>query len=170
MIEPDYFVEHDVVVRRASGGVILATVVGVGLIVGLLDVGLSSFVISVSHTEQGLCGGLGIPCTSLSLDRVDDLSGLKLPGGTEVTRAYYNHTTTSTEFWASVRLPPHASVALDQYQPYGTPSIAAEVAWARQMHTLVSLGESDGDTVQSVISGVDSAGNRELFLSFSTGR
>jgi len=169
MTNLDFLIEQDVTVRRTTGGVILAIIITVGLIMGLLGVGLTGFIVSVSHTEQGLCGSLGIPCTSLSLSRVDDLSELNLPAGSEVTGGYYSHTTGSTKFWASVRLPPHASVALDEYQPYGTPAIPAELAWARRMHSVISLGESDGDTVHSVISGVDSVGNRELFLSFTSG-
>jgi hypothetical protein len=165
----ELFIEEDVVVRRTSGGVILAVLIVAGLVVGLLGVAVTAFVVSVSHTEQGLCGGLGVPCTTLSTERVADLSGLSLPPGTTVTGAYYNHTSTSTIFWASVQLPAHASVSLDAYQPYGTPTLAAERDWARRMHTLVSLGSSDGNTVRSVISAVDRAGHRELFLSFSTG-
>lgn len=165
----DFFVEQDVVVRRTSGGVILAVLIAAGLFVGLLGVGLTSFIVSVSHTEQGLCGGSGVPCTSLSAERVSDLSGLRLPAGTEVTGAYYNHTSKSTNFWATVQLPLHTSVHLDAYQPYGTPTLAAELDWAKRMHTLVYLGKSNGNTVHSLITGVDRSGHRELFLSFSSG-
>lgn len=166
--EPAQFVEEDVVVRRTAGGVILAILFAAGLVVGLLGVGLTAFVVSVSHTEQGLCGGLGVPCTTLSLERVRDLSGLRLPAGTEVTGAYYNHTSTATRFWATAQLPAHATVSLDAYQPYGTPTLDAELAWAKRMHTLVYLGMTDGTTAHIVISGVNREGHRELFMSFST--
>lgn len=168
-VELPEFVEQDVVVRRTPASVILAIVVAAGLLVGLLGVGLTAFIVSVSHTEQGLCGGLGVPCTSLSLTRVTALSGLKLPAGTQVTGAFYNHTTTSTDFWASVRLPAGASVALEKYQGYGAPSLAAEVAWEKKMHSLVYLGATDGNIVHTVISAVDRSGHRELFLSYTAG-
>ncbi len=163
------FVEEDVVVRHTPAGMIAAIVVAVGLVVGLLGVGITAVVVAVSHTEQGLCGAFGVPCTSLSVQRVSDLAGLTLPAGSQVIGAYYNHTSSSTDFWASVRLPARASVALEQYQPYGSPYLAAELSWAKKMHSLVSLGTTDGDIVHSVVSAVDGSGQRELFLSFNAG-
>jgi hypothetical protein len=161
-------VAEEVEVRRTPLAVIIAIVVAAGLVVGLIVVGVTSAFVSVSHTEQGLCGGFGVPCTSLSLDRVQALSELTLPAGSRVTGAFYNHTSSSTEFWASVRLPAHAKVALEDYQSFGVSTIPAEISWAKGKHSLVYLGRIDGNILHSVVSGVDASGTRELFLSFTS--
>jgi hypothetical protein len=160
-------VAEEVEVHRTPLAMIVAIVVAAGLVVGLIIVGVTAAFVSVSHTEQGLCGGFGVPCTSLSLDRVQSFSELKLPAGSQVTGAYYNHTSSSTEFWASVRLPVKAKVALEDYQSFGISTIPAETAWAKGKHSLVYLGRIRGDILHSVVSGVDVSGTRELFLSFT---
>jgi hypothetical protein len=126
-------------------------------------------VVSVSHTEQGLCGGFGVPCTSLSLQRVSSLSGVALPGDAQVADAFYNRTTTSTSFHAAVLLPSGIGRALVDYEPYGLATSAAEQHWAKRMHSLVYLGISDGDIVRNAVTGVDTRGEHEVFLSYTIG-
>ncbi len=171
MSDLDRLVAQDVEIRRTPFAAIVAIVVAAGLLLGGIVVGVTAAVVSVSHTEQGLCGSFGVPCTSLSLDRVRALSDLSLPDGTEVTGAFYDHTAESTSFWASVTLPDSAKSPLvsQDYQPYGIAGLAAERRWAKRMHSLEYLGLVDGSLVRSAVSGVDRAGHRELFLSFTGG-
>jgi hypothetical protein len=164
----DELVEEDVVVRRTPVGVIVAIVLAVGIVVGLVGVGLTVGVVNVSHTEQGLCGGFGVPCTSLSLERVKSLSGVSLPGDARVSEAYYNRTATSTTFHAVVLLPTGIGSALVNYEPYGLAITAAERSWAKRMHSLVYLGTADGPVVRNAVTGVDARGEHEVFLSYTT--
>jgi hypothetical protein len=165
----DGLTEEDVVVRRTPVGVIVAIVIAAGIIVGLLGVGITAAVVNVSHTEQGLCGGFGVPCTSLPLERVVSLSGVALPGDARVGEAYYNRTATSTSFHAVVVLPTGIHAALTNYEPYGLAITPAEKKWAKGMHSLVYLGISDGDIVRNAVTGVDAQGEHEVFLSYTTG-
>ncbi len=161
--------EEDVVVRRTPLAVIVAIVLAAGVVVGLLGVGVTAAVVSVSHTEQGLCGGFGVPCTSLPLERVKSLSGVALPGDAQVAEAYYNRTATSTSFHAVVLLPTGIGSALQNYESYGIAASAAERNWAKRMHALVYLGVADGDIVRNAVTGVDATGEHEVFLSYTTG-
>jgi hypothetical protein len=166
----DDIAPEEVTVRSTPIGVIIAIVLAVGVVVGLLAVGATAAVVAVSHTEQGLCGGFGVPCTSLSLQRVRSLSGVALPDGSRVTEAYYNHTTASgSTFWAAVTLPAGRTAPLEQYQPYGLARLAPELTWAKRMHSLSYLGMADGQYVRNAVTGIDDAGRTEVFLFFATG-
>jgi hypothetical protein len=169
MTSLDELAEEVVTVRRTPVGVIVAVLLAAGIVVSLLVVGLTAAVVTVSHTEQGLCGGFGVPCTSLSLARVKSLSGVALPGDAGVSEAYYNQTATSTRFHAVVLLPTGIGAALTNYEPYGLATSAAEEKWAKKMHSLVYLGISDGDIVRNAVTGVDGKGEHEVFLSYATG-
>ncbi len=165
----DELTEEDVVVRRTPVGIIVAIVLAAGIAVGLLGVGLTATVVKVSHTELGLCGGFGVPCTSLSLERVKALSGVALPVDAQVSEAYFNSTATSTEFHAIVLLPTGIGSALANYESYGLAITPVEKRWATRMHSLVYLGVADGDIVRNAVTGVDARGEHELFLSYTTG-
>jgi hypothetical protein len=167
--EPAFLTAEDVVVRRTPVAVIVAIVLAAAVVVGLLGVGFTAVVVNVSHTEQGLCGSFGVPCTSLSLERVKALSGVALPGDAQVSEAYYNSTATSARFHAVVLLPTGIGAALSEYEPYGLATSATELRWAKSMHSLDYLGVADGDIVRNAVTGVDAKGEHEVFLSYATG-
>ena len=163
--------EADVEVRRTPVGVIIAIVIAAGLVLGGLAAGAIAFGVTVSHTEQGLCGSLGVPCTSLSVERVGSLSGLSFPAGTEVTGAHYNRTPNGTTFWATVVLPVSAGdpLANTGYESIGIPVTAREQRWEKGKRSLTYLGEIDGNVTHSAVEGRDRAGHRALYLSFTSG-
>jgi hypothetical protein len=159
--------EKEVEPRHSHPGVIAGIIVAAGLAVGALVIGGATAVVAISHTELGLCGSFGVPCTSLSLDRVRSLSGVELPDGSNVAKAYYNQTAKLTTFRSVVVLPAGAVDPVGSgYESYPDLPIAARKAWSTKLDHLTYYAAIDGNVVHDVIEGIDRAGHRELALSF----
>lgn len=141
---------------------LLLSLLGVGLLIGLLF-GVGSWVIGTyAQTERGLCRATWAPCAELSLASVEDLSGLDLPEGTEVVRGYAQELGTLHEFRARVVLPLGAAVSMSSaYEELGEPdevlaAAARDLAdaryWTRPVgdpkgHDLAAVGvQPDGRT------------------------
>jgi hypothetical protein len=153
--------------RHSHPGVIAAVIVAAGLAVGALVIGGASAAVTISHTELGLCGSFGVPCTSLSLDRVRSLSGIELPAAAVVKDAYYNQTTDATTFRSVVVLPAGATDPIGNgYQSYPDLPLAAQKRWSTTLHDLTYFAAIDGNVVHDAIEGIDKSGHRELVLSF----
>jgi hypothetical protein len=166
----ELLVPADVVERRTPAGAIVGIVVAAGLVLGGLVAGATAATVAISHTELGLCGDLGVPCTSLSLDRVRSLSGLALPDGATVTRAYYNRTAEAETFASTVVLPRGARDPLigSLYQSY--PYAPVPTAETKRLTSLAYSAEIDGNDIHYALSGIDGAGRQELILNFDAGR
>lgn len=127
---------------------LLLSLLGIGVVIGLL-VGVGSFFFgSFSQTEAGLCRLTWAPCTSLSLASVEQLSGLTLPEGTEVVSGYAQELGTLHEFRAEVVLPAGTTADLSSaYEPQ-----AEDGHWVRPVrdpdgHDTAVVSTRDGRTV-----------------------
>jgi len=128
---------------------LLLSLLGIGVVIGLL-VGLGSlFLGSFSQTEAGLCRLTWAPCAELSLASVEQLSGVDLPDGTEVVSGYAQELGTLHEFRAEVVLPAGAVADLSSaYEPQGS-----DGHWVRPVRdpdghdTAVESTRPDGRTV-----------------------
>lgn len=101
------FVEQEVEPPRDRGALarLILSLVGAGLLAGLILLGVGWAVGTFAQTEEGGCRTLPAACTSLSLASVEQFSGVDLPEGATVTSAYYQHLGDTTEFRAEVMLP-----------------------------------------------------------------
>ena len=91
---------------------LLLSLLGIGLVLGVLFGVGGSLVGTFAQTEQGLCRLTAAPCTDLSLTSVESLSGLELPEGTEVLSGYAQELGTLHEFRAEVLLPEAGGVTM----------------------------------------------------------
>lgn len=99
--------ERDGQLRR-----LLLSLLGVGLLIGAVA-GIGSWVLGTfAQTEAGLCRLTWAACTELSLESVEQLSGLDLPAGTEVVSGYAQELGTLHEFRAEVILPEGGAVTM----------------------------------------------------------
>ena len=91
---------------------LLLSLLGIGLLIGLLAGVGSWFFGTVAQTEAGLCRVTWSACTELSVASVEQLSGLELPEGTEVVSGYAQELGTLHEFRAEVILPEGGGVVM----------------------------------------------------------
>jgi len=98
---------QDVVVERSTGQVVrlAASLVGAGAGAALIIALAVWFFGGLAQSEAGLCRATWVPCTSLSLASVEQLSGVDLPAGTEVVSGYAQEYGESTTFRAHVVIP-----------------------------------------------------------------
>ena len=83
---------------------LLLSLLGIGLLIGVLIAVGAIVVNSVARTEAGLCRVTAFPCTSLGVGGVELLAGVDLPAGATVTSAYATEGD-SPQFRAEVLLP-----------------------------------------------------------------
>lgn len=149
-------------VRRGQLPRLLVSLLGIGLLVGVI-IAAGSWVLGTwAQTEQGLCRVTWAPCTELSLTSVESLSGIDLPEGTEVVSGYAQELGTLHEFRAEVVLPEGEAVSmstgyeeLDELDdvPPAARGLTAPSYWTRPVadpdgHDLAVLGtRADGRTV-----------------------
>jgi hypothetical protein len=93
-------------VRAPRAHTVLFSLLGAGVVVAALVVGIGWAVGAIAHTETGFCGHGGAPCTSLSLERVEELAVVDLPEASEVSDVYFQRDLTGATFRATVTLPP----------------------------------------------------------------
>lgn len=105
---------QDVVVERSTGQVIrlAASLVGAGVGAALIIALAVWFFGGLAQSEAGLCRATWVPCTSLSLNSVEQLAGVDLPEGTEVVSGFAQESGDSVTFRAEVVLPQGASSPL----------------------------------------------------------
>ena len=141
---------------------LLLSLLGIGLLLGVIF-GVGSWIIGTySQTEQGLCRATWAPCAELSLASVESLSGLDLPEGTEVVSGYAQELATLREFRAEVVLPEGAVVSMssayEELDELADPPAAADELreasyWTRPVsdadgRDLAAIGtRADGRTV-----------------------
>jgi hypothetical protein len=137
---------------------LILSLVGIGLLVGVL-VALGAVIANgFARTEAGLCRITAFDCTQLSLASVESIAGIDLPDGTEVVSGYALEGVDELELRARVRLPEGAASPLGGgYSPVGEPAGGLPVAglsdveyWERLFVT------SDASIVAA--SGTDGAG------------
>lgn len=78
---------REVEVRRTSVPAVVITLLAAAIVFGGIAFAIGAAVVTVSQTEQGLCGTTVVPCTSLSVERVADLSDIAFPAGSTVLDA-----------------------------------------------------------------------------------
>ncbi|MGV8881010.1 MAG: hypothetical protein ACOH19_02555 [Rhodoglobus sp.] len=98
---------EDVVVERSTGQVVrlAASLVGAGVGAALIIALAVWFFGGLAQSEAGLCRATWVPCTSLSVASVEQLSGVDLPDDTTVVSGYAQEYGGSTTFRAEVVLP-----------------------------------------------------------------
>ena len=153
----------EVAPERTRGQVrrLVLSLLGVGLLLGLIF-GVGSWIVGTwAQTEQGLCRVTWAPCSELSLESVQSLAGVDLPPDSEVESGYAQELGTLHEFRAVVVLPSDGVVTLSSaYDELDSlsdlPSAARELDdptfWTRPVrgegHDLAIQGtRSDGRTV-----------------------
>ena len=125
---------------------LLLSLLGIGLVLGVL-IGAGSWLVGTyAQTEQGLCRLTWAPCSELSPASVSSLSGLELPTGTEVVSGYAQELGTLHEFRAVVVLPEGARVTMSSaYQEAEVadelPAAARDLDAARYWERPVQDGE-----------------------------
>jgi hypothetical protein len=92
-------------VRAPRAHTVLFSLLGAGVVVAALVVGIGWAVGVIAHTETGFCGHGAAPCTSLSLERVEELAVVELPAGSEVSDVYFQRELAGATFRATVTLP-----------------------------------------------------------------
>lgn len=105
---------HEVEPVRVRGqGVRLGiALVVAGLVIGALVAAGTTIVGGFAQTEAGLCRITWAPCTELSLNSVEALSGVVFPRGTEVVSGFSRESGRAPEFRAEVVLPEGALFSL----------------------------------------------------------
>ena len=91
--------------RAPRAHTVLFSLLGAGIVVAGLVVAIGWAVGAIAHTETGFCGHGAAPCTSLSLERVEELAVVDLPDGSEVSDVYFQRELTRATFRATVTLP-----------------------------------------------------------------
>ena len=130
---------EEVVVERSTGQVVrlAASLVGAGVGAALIIALAVWFFGGLAQSEAGLCRATWVPCTSLSLASVEQLSGVDLPEGTEVVSGYAQEYGGSTTFRAQIVLPEgEASPLSSVYEPL-------EGEWPDIVPAAVESGLSD---------------------------
>lgn len=104
----------EVVEERPRGQLtrLLLSLLGIGVVLGLIFGVGGLFFGSFSQTEAGLCRVTWAACTELSPGSVAQLSGVDLPAGTEVVSGYAQELSTLHEFRAEVVLPEGGAVTM----------------------------------------------------------
>ena len=135
---------------------LLLSLLGIGVVIGVI-VGVGSlFFGTFSQTEAGLCRITWAPCTSLSVGSVEQLSGVDLPDGTSVVSGYAQELGTLHEFRAEVVLPENGFVTMSDAYEQSTAASATDLAnaefWVRPVdgegHNTAVVGtRADGRTV-----------------------
>ncbi len=159
----DQLGEPEEVAPERSGQLrrLVLSLVGVGVLIGLIVAAGSWVFGTFSQTEQGLCRVTVAPCVELSLASVEQLSGLDLPDGTEVLSGYAQELGTLHEFRAEVLLPVDGSVTMSSAYdeatdlvevPDAARGLAEQRYWTRPIqdgtgHDLAVVGSRDGRTV-----------------------
>jgi hypothetical protein len=137
----------DVAPGRARGQLprLLLSLLGIGLVLGVLF-GVGSWLLGTwSQTEQGLCRLTWAPCIELSLASVESLSGVELPEGTEVVSGYAQELGTLHEFRAEVVLPEGGRVTMSAAYEEGdidpVPAAARDLDGPRYWTRPIAEGE-----------------------------
>jgi hypothetical protein len=102
---------------------VVLSLLGAAAVVAGLVVGIGWAIGAVAHTEAGFCGRGGAACTSLPLDRVEELAVVDLPDGSEVTDVYFQRELELVTFRATVTLPQGSTEEITA----GVPSEETEV-------------------------------------------
>ncbi len=137
---------------------LLFSLLGIGVVIGLiLGVG-GLFFGNLSQTEAGLCRLTWAACTELSAGSVENLSGVDLPEGTVVVSGYAQELASLREFRAEVILPKGGQVTMSNaYSPGDPPADVPAAArglefvtfWSRPVH------DPDGRSIAVVGVGAD---------------
>jgi hypothetical protein len=161
---------QDVVVERSTGQIVrlAASLVGAGAGAALIIALAVWFFGGLAQSEAGLCRATWVPCTSLSLATVEQLSGVDLPDETEVVSGYAQEYGGSTTFRAEVMLPdgeasplPSVYEALDGQWPDIVPA-AGESELSELTYWWVEAGNPE-DSIAAA-EGTDSAGNTVILF------
>lgn len=100
---------------------LLLSLLGIGVVIGLI-VGVGGlFFGNLSQTEAGLCRLTWAACTELSVGSVENLSGVDLPEGTVVVSGYAQELTSLREFRAEVILPKGGQVTMSNAYSEASP-------------------------------------------------
>ncbi len=112
--------EVEPVRTRGQGLRLGASLVLAGLVIGTIVAVGATVVGGFAQTEAGLCRITWAPCTNLSLNSVEALSGLDLPDDTIVVSGFSREPSQTPEFRAEVILPEGApftlSIGYDQLE------------------------------------------------------
>ena len=102
---------------------VIVSLLGAAVVVAGLVVGIGWALGALAHTESGFCGRGGAPCTSLPLERVEELAVVDLPQGSDVSNVYFQRELDLVTFRATVTLPQGSTEEVSA----GVPSEETEV-------------------------------------------
>jgi len=143
--------------ERRQGLRLAASLVGIGLVIGLL-VAVGAIVLGgFAQTEDGLCRVTLAPCSELSLTSVESLSDVDLPDGTEVVSGYALELADLLDFRAHVVLPADGESSLTQsYTQVDEPLV--DVPDGIEQVTYWVKNEYSGSGTPAAARGIDGAG------------
>lgn len=153
--------ERDVPDRRPRLWTALAGLAVAALLVGGVIAGVTAWVSSVASTPAGLCGTV-VACTTLPLDRVEQVSGVELPAGTTVDDAYLR-TKEPVAFSADLTLPDDADNPLLGTAYLETESIPVTIDVQLESPVYSVLDDGSG-LPRYAIRGTDATGATRLFF------